>query len=438
MDKVIDKTSERIFGAATVLLFMFPILPFAAKSIVIGVWAAACLYCVFGRKNKPTVSIKDWRRILIIIFPFLILFSTIIFTDDKNRGWELALRMLPLAIFPLLFTLGRDFLTQKLFNLAKIAFIASTFLVVIYSAGKTYANHEFLDRPLTEIELEYNGVTAETITQEKETEIKYRRMKKYVEEVSNIHSTYLGMLIMLSLYFIGEFLVSKKKKYGLKIAGIVIGLALLAWLAFISVRAPVLGLNVGVLAVLIFKFRNPKYILAALAGFGLLAVLLYTTVPSLKIRMDEVVENKFSLPAKGEDPLAFNSTNVRLGSLYCSMEVFKAHFWTGVGIGDVQPHLDRCYEDKIGAIIYTWDTYNNHNQYLYFADAAGILGLLSFTGMVIFLIVISIKHRDAAGIFFFVSIGLIFLSENVLIRSDGVLYYTAMGYLIFFKKYNSK
>ena len=306
------------------------------------------------------------------------------------------------------------------------------------SVGSAYVNREFLDRPLSPKELQYNGVTKETITIEKVTEIKYRRLKNHVETATKVHSTYLGLFIICSLFFIGKLLFDRKKKWGLKFALFGIGLFMLAWLAYISVRAPMLAFLVGCLFVLIFKIRDLKLIsLGLIASIGL-SVVLYTSVPFLKLRVDEVIENKFSLPQHGDDPLLFNSTNVRLGSLFCSVDIFKSNPWIGIGVGDVQDALNNCYEEKIGAIIYTWDTYNNHNQYLFFANASGVFGLVSFVLMVGFLFVLSIKRRDAAGIFFFISIALLFLSENILTRTDGLLYFTVIGYFILFHEKTTK
>lgn len=429
---------ERFFEYSTLLLFSFPILPYSVKSISVGLWVAAGLALLIYKKEKVVITKKDGIQLLILSLPFVLLAISLFYSENLKRGGDLIFRMCLLLVVPWFYFLNRKQLTPKLFQLAKWVFIGATFLVASKSIYSTYVNRDYLDRPLTEKELKYNGVNEETITKDKETEIKYRRFKNHIEDSTNLHSTYLGLFIISSLFFIGEILFDPKRKKILKIFVSIIGILLLSWLAYVSVRAPVLALLVGCFFVLVFKIRNLKHI-----GIGLVvaigvSVLFYTTVPFLKLRVDEVIENKLSLPESGKDPLLFNSTNVRLGSLYCSMEIFKSNPWQGIGIGDVQDALDDCYENKIGAIIYTWDTYNNHNQYLFFADASGILGLISFLILIGYLLIVSIKRKDGAGIFFFVSISLIFLSENVLVRTDGLMYFTAIGYFILFYKNSEK
>jgi|GEM_PF-1667016 len=429
---------NKSFWFTTILLFSFPILPFAVRSIATGVWALSCLFYIFSHTSENKVKKSNWFPIIIFILPFLFLIISLIYSDNQKRGVDLIVRILPLILCPVFFFLCKNLLTEKLFRICKIIFVVGAFSIVAYSFLNAYNKNDYLNRPFSDIEYQYNGVTPDTITKEKETEMKYRRFKVFIEETSGTHSTYLGIYIMLSLFLIGELLFDKTQKTWLKILAAVIGLSMFAWLAYISVRAPLLSFLVSVIFVLIVKIRKPKVIFGITASVFLISFVLYHSVPTLKLRVNEVIENKLAIPKGGTDPLLFNSTNVRLGSLFCSVDIFKSNFWAGVGVGDVQDELNDCYANKIGAVIYTWDTYNNHNQYLFFATAAGIIGLLSFIGMMIYLILISIKRRDGLAIFYFVSAAILFLTENVLVRSDGIMYFAVIGYFIFFYQKEKK
>lgn len=432
------KNSKLLYSFSTLLLFSFPILPFAVRSIAMGVWVfAAILYLILNRKEIKFEK-KKIPQLIIITLPFLLLAFSLLYTENQKRGGDLIVRILPLILCPVLFYLCRNLLTERLLKIGKTIFVLATFSIVAYSFIQTFNHFDYLNRPFSDIEYQYNGLTPETITKEKEAEIKYRRFKVFIEETSGTHSTYLGIYILFSLFLIGEFLFDKKQKIGLKILATILGISMFAWLAYISVRAPLLAFLASALFVLILKVRKPKFILGTMVSALLIGFLLYQIVPNLQLRVNEVIENKLSIPESGNDPLLFNSTNVRLGSLYCSTEVFKSNWLLGVGAGDVQDKLDQCYDEKIGAIIYTWDTYNNHNQYLFFATATGIIGLLSFIGMMIYLIVLSVKRNHGTAIFFLSSSAILFLTENVLVRSDGIMYFAVIGYFLLFFKSEKK
>lgn len=438
MKVLTPKNREHFFGFSTVLLFSFPVLPFALRSIAMGLWALSSIFYISSHTQKLKFSKRNFLQLSVITLPFIILIISLVYTENQKRGVDLVVRILPLALCPILFFLCKNLLTRKLFELCKTVFVFSTFAIVAYSFISSYNQREHLDRPFSKIEYQYNGVTPETITKEKAAEIKYRRFKVYIEEISGTHSTYLGIFILLSLFFIGEKVFDRKQNKWIKISGLLLGASMFIWLAYISVRAPILAFLVSVLFVLLVQIRKPKVILGTVVLISLALFIFYNAIPTLKLRIDEVVENKFAIPQSGKDPLLFNSTNVRLGSLYCSTEVFKSSPITGVGIGDVQDSLNDCYTQKIGAVIYSWDTYNNHNQYLFFATAAGVLGILSFLMMMFYLIFISIKRNDSLAIFFFTSSSILFLTENVLVRSDGIMYFAIIGYFIFFFKNDKK
>ena len=438
MKTLLANKSNLLFKASTVLLFGFPVFPFAIRSIALGLWIASCIYYLIDHKTEIKISRQKIIQLIILLIPYLLVIFSLIYTENQKKGGDLVARILPLILCPVFFFLCRKQLNQKLLQICKWVFVLGTFLIVAYSFLNSYQNRAFLDRPLEKIELDYNGVTKNTITKEKEAEIKYRRFKKHVEEISGTHSTYLGLFIILSVFIIGEFLLYKNRSPYLKIMASILALSMFAWLAYLSVRAPILAFAVGVIAVFIFKIRNPKIIISGILGASILFLVLYTFVPFLQLRVDEVIENKLTIPKSGTDPLLFNSTNVRLGSLFCSTQIIQANPLFGVGVGDVQDALNECYTKEIGAIIYTWDTYNSHNQYLFFGLAAGILGILSFLFQTFYFIFLSIKRQHAIAIFFFVSTAVIFLSENLLVRSDGIMYYALFGSFLIFYNFEKK
>ncbi len=426
--------NNKLFTILTAGLFAFPIMPYAVRTVFLAVWALFGLYLFLSSTQKTSISRHNIRLFGICVAPYLLLLISLLYSTDSENGVNTLIKMLPLVICPLIFGLTQKFLLPNTYSYIKPIFIGSVLAITLYTSYQVYDNYDFLNRPLTEKDLELNGETLQSINQEKTIKIKYRRIKQFAEEVSGTHSTYFGLYIILSLFFLGGYVVQKKQKILIRIVGVILGLLLLYWLLFLSVRGAILAMGVGLLAFLFSQMRSTSKSIILSIGIVLTLGLLYLNSPALKVRVDEVYTNGLKLPTEGKNVAEYNSTNVRLGSLYCSLEIIKENWILGVGIGDVQDYLDSCYQEKIGAEIYTWRTYNSHNQYLYFGIACGLIGLIVFLFQTLFFIKFSFQNQLWVGLYFFICMAVIFMTENVLLRASGIMYYALFSSLILFVK----
>jgi hypothetical protein len=74
---------------------------------------------------------------------------------------------------------------------------------------------------------------------------------------------------------------------------------------------------------------------------------------------------------------------------------------------------------------------NTHNNYLYFLLATGVVGLMSFLMFILYLFKISLKPINVLKVSFCIIIALNFLTENILSRHWGVMFFTFMLILLF-------
>jgi len=154
----------------------------------------------------------------------------------------------------------------------------------------------------------------------------------------------------------------------------------------------------------------------------------------ISVRINEYYQTGTSLLEKSSNPSEYNSSNVRNGIYFCDLKLIKEKSLLGVGIGDIQNELNTCYKEIIGAKIYTWHTYNSHNQFAFFWIASGFFGLLSFILLIIISFCKALKNKNYI-LFFISSITFfVFLSENLLERSDGLFFYCFLISLLFFNK----
>ena len=77
---------------------------------------------------------------------------------------------------------------------------------------------------------------------------------------------------------------------------------------------------------------------------------------------------------------------------------------------------------------------NTHNNYIYLFLAAGFLGLLSFLFFIAYLFKISLFPLDIFKVSFCILVGLNFLTENILSRHWGLMFFSFMLVLLFNKE----
>lgn len=74
---------------------------------------------------------------------------------------------------------------------------------------------------------------------------------------------------------------------------------------------------------------------------------------------------------------------------------------------------------------------NTHNNYLFFLMSTGIIGLLAFITLIIYLFKQSVKARDILKITFCITIAINFLTENILSRHWGLMFFAFMLITLF-------
>jgi O-antigen ligase len=142
------------------------------------------------------------------------------------------------------------------------------------------------------------------------------------------------------------------------------------------------------------------------------------TVPSLKIRMNEIIDSSFK-PPKG---YGFNSINVRAGVWQCSFSLIKDNWAKGIGAGRVQDELNNCYKNYDTNAFSSVD-YNTHNEYFNILLGTGIIGLLAFLYMIIIVLYHAYKIRNPLFFSFVLLCALCFLTENILDRQGGIVFF---------------
>jgi O-antigen ligase len=130
-----------------------------------------------------------------------------------------------------------------------------------------------------------------------------------------------------------------------------------------------------------------------------------------------------------------SSTAIRLSIYKCSVEQGLKSPIIGYGWGDVKDVLNECYEVENANVLLK--NYNSHNQFLSIFLSTGIIGLIIFLFYFYYIFKFSNKNRDQLLFFLLLYFGLNMLSENILEREDGVIFFSFFVNLLLFNSESS-
>ena len=231
-----------------------------------------------------------------------------------------------------------------------------------------------------------------------------------------VHPVYSSLFFITSIiicYF--QFPIKTKASRWIQILLIVFFTTLLL---FMATRMVLLALFVIVLIELIrFRKKLTKTHLGVLLVSVSLCLAAVIFIKPLNKKVKEVSSfDEFVLPYH---PFP-TSSQIRLGLYDCAFPLVKKHWLTGQGAHTFEQKLNHCYtkfnnHDSIH--------YNTHNYYLFLLASSGIFCLLFFLTMMIVQLKRAVKLRDFIYLYILICLLLTLLTENVLSRIQGVLFF---------------
>jgi O-antigen ligase len=424
-----NRQLKNTFIYLTFILSCFPILSFGTRSVLTIFWSILGVYVFFLQKKKLNLSLD----VLIFILPYVLISFSILYSTNKEYGIGELLKMLSFFIFPIIFYLNRSFFSKKQVYKMLYFFSFSILILIFFQVIHVLINFDFISSALTPLEIKSNGYfSINEITEDKIDQIKLRRFRNFIIAITNSHTTYQGLWISFSVFFLG-FQFKKTKKKSVKFINLLLITILMSWLFFISARMPLLALVISsLLSVTFFSNFSRIYLISLGVVFSLFLIISISFKNPFSVRVKEYYNTGLTLLKKGSKKSEFNSSNVRNGIYYCDLDLISKSPFFGVGIGDIQDKLNECYNEKVSSDIYTWRDYNSHNQYLFFWISSGVFGFVLFVFLLFYCLIKSLKYSEIIYFYFLSLVALIFFTENLLSRSDGVLFFSFFNALFFF------
>lgn len=330
---------------------------------------------------------------------FLLMTASLIYSTNFSKGLSFLVSNSYLLFYPFAMFLLIKNITEEHIRLVMVSFIFACCLYAIkmhfdfYNAGlyTEFRNAEYNDLPFRQILSDHKG-----------------------------HPTYVSMWFVFCALFLTHLMFKLRVSAGQRVLCILVILFLTSSTILLSTKITFIAFFFALLVLIYQVFRKKLIVITAYVGAVLIFVLAVFNISFLKSRFIDEYKSAELAPPIG---LHTNSLNIRIGIWKCSIKVFRENWLLGTGIGDVQPELDNCYS-SFDTDVYKEGVYNTHNNFLAVAVSTGIIGLISFVFMLGFHLVHSLRNNNTLFVLFLVVVVICMLTENILSRNHGVVFYS--------------
>ena len=428
-----------------VLLCFFPIMPYGMMSVTI---IAFCLLSVGINYNKFKVSsaTTGFTPLVINSAFYILLALTIFYSENTETASNQIIRALPLLLFPLVFLYFTSDLTKSRTTILFGSFILANLVFIVYLFHYLITNasdFEIVGRPgLTLFEgLKDKGTLAQLtdLWRANFYEVFYYARRNQLSKIE-IHKTYNSLNFIWCILILFYLMIKLRADWYVKLLqGLLIAVFTLCLIYLYSlINLFLLLVIVPIFVFILIKRKRIKVIWAV--GVVLLGVFLTVALNNKQ----SAPEGSYQKYKEYENPAFFLknlqnmlSNDTRNNINTCNLSLIESSPVFGIGIGDVQDGLDRCYQQLKNTVNEHLETrdqiLNSHNYYAYLWIAGGIVVLLMFLLMLVYNMGQGIKNRDFLYLAFILIIALNLLTENVLGRAYGILFYSLWNGVFLYK-----
>jgi O-antigen ligase len=398
-------------GSILFALFAFS-LPFEIQySYLVLVATSIFIVLNFFSNRKGKIPAQFW----IFQAVYILALSGYFYSSDVFRANYMLERQLTILLFPLLIPFGLNLLRNNSDRilLGLTAGCAVAVLYLLYCAFvQIQSDHQPLSVIFNESHLNQNFALP-----------------------LSIHASYLSMYISLSLFFILNF-IRTKRSAAIWIGAFVVVALLSTGLLLLASR------NTIISAGLIILFIFPLYLRRGRIVYILMIILLSISAIVI-LRKSEYFKTRFSTEFFQE----INIKKTKLKDIYvveprmqrwlCAINLIEKEPVWGYGTGDEVGLLKQEYFNNKLLVSYTLE-FNAHNQYLSTLIKHGAVGLFFFLAAFGYYLFLGISGRDFQYVSFLILLLIGFLTENILDMNKGIFFFaffnTFFGYQILAKK----
>ncbi len=256
--------------------------------------------------------------------------------------------------------------------------------------------------------------------------------RMYFEAICGLHPTYMSMYLVFSICVLLQTPAEAIK--GAKVMKYLLLYTMPVFLLALLAKSPMIALVV-ILLHMAWVNRSTLYrYKAAIAGSAGVAVVAAFAIPFFRQRMAELLH---LFDKKDAANAEFNSVYVRKLIWEFETSVARQYFWTGVGPGRVLRALQEHFFFFSLSHSFNVGYYDPHSEYFTELLSFGICGLLLLVAILAVQFVKAIKVRDHLYLYLLLTFAITFVTETVLSRQQGVIFYAVFTSLFFFTALNN-
>lgn len=410
---ILKQHSQKVFVFLSGLIIVTLPIKESYNSIAILLYTAYILYLSYQDKDNPAVLS---RKVIILGLPFFYLFLQFFYSDFDTYQRNF-LRMLPVIIFPLLFSMIKGKYKQhsnKILNILVFSAVAYSFFLIVVAFYRQWKfSPDFSD--INWFFFAYHDFT----------------------DIIGLHPTYLGMYNCLAFGIIVKRVLTKTS---VKVQDLVCGTILIIVMVLAGSRISLVCL-ILVFCYLMFSHlkkikKRIKYIL--LGVFIGVPMLVFTLAPIAKERMIDMtlgLKEEFEYAKYGSNVKRNGSIGPRIELWRCAIQSINENPFFGNGYGNAQEELNACYLD-IGKEEFAKLNYQTHNQYFSSLARGGIFGLLALLITLFYPFFYSISERNFLYAVFLIIVIVACFTENILNRHVGIVFFSFFNSFFFFLESN--
>jgi O-antigen ligase len=366
--------------------------------------------CLNRKDGRSDFFIKQNLTLPVLFMTFFFLqVLSLIYSENLTNGLNIVLSRLSLLIFPLLFiSPGRQIynnrkLLLKLFAGGTIVYIAFCFLYAISKSISINSGNLVINtHPPEGYWLSYFFGSYFSVNQ---------------------HPSYVAIFVIISILIALESIMDTDLKIKRRILWILSGVILLVSLYFLSSRAAIVILLLVIPFNFFLKIQTIKKF-----SFAITLMILLLIPGFLIIRTNERIGYYIEQLSQGRIKEKF-AKDSRIMIWKSSLNIIRNNPVLGVGIGDVRDELVKEYE-KSGDKELIESRYNAHNQFLETTIEGGIINLMAFIFIIVYMIFKAIETKNRFLILFVTIIIVFFMFETVIYRLAGVVFFSYFSFLL--------
>ncbi len=388
----------------------------------IGIIILGLVWIAEGRWSEKWHNFTQNKIILLTAGFFLFHLMGLLYTQNLNKGFNIVLDYVPLLVFALVLCTIPP-LDKRHIQTIIAVFVFSCFLATLLCLGNAIRIH-FSPEALAYTQYDYWF---------------YDLLTRPIQLNSIYFSLYLGFCVFAIGYYLFEYhykLTLLKK--AVLILWIVYFLGIMLLLT--SRTTLITTFFLGAINYVLFVIQKKKtlHFLLPVVLCPVFALVFILNSSFLSDRFLDITNLNIEAVAKDQQQrqsvhLPWTSSSaIRIAIWKSSVEIMEDNFFTGVGTGDTQDELVKMYNKNNYIFDKEYRHHNAHNQFIQTMLTIGVVGLLLLLGIFMVSFWQAWQQRSYFYMTFLVYIALNCLTESLLQRQKGIVFFSLINFLIFF------